>query len=66
MHNVARDVFGNALHYHVNCLMNTKIVCMVHRSLFYNMELEICDPKGSVLTKTENADFQKNCFGTHN
>ena len=39
--------------------MKTKMVRMVHRNLFYDMELRICDPKMELWRETEKHDFQK-------
>ena len=36
------------------------MVRMVHMNIFYRMDLEICDSKSELWTKTENSTFQKN------
>ena len=35
------------------------MVRVVHMNIFYKMDIQICDLKNEVLTKTENLDFQK-------
>ena len=37
-------------------MMNIKMVRMVHRKLFYNTELKMCDSKSELWRKTENLE----------
>ena len=45
--------FGNVLRYQVTFLPKTKMVRVVHMNIFYRMDLEICDSKNEIWTKTE-------------
>ena len=47
-------VFGNVLPYPGDLLLEIKMVRMVDRNMFYNMELKMCDPKNELWRKTEN------------
>ena len=51
--------FGNVLLSNGDLLSETKMVRMVNRNLFYNMELKICDQKGGYGGKLFSKEVQK-------